>query len=108
SLNQIPDARISFNSQQNRGFRDIMLVLGSDDPAKLNATANQILQQMMGIPEVVAPRLIGDLPRPEVTIKPRLDLAANLGVTTGALSQAIRVATLGDIDQNSAKFSLSD
>jgi multidrug efflux pump subunit AcrB len=107
-LNQIPDARISFNSQQNRGFRDIMLVLGSDDPAKLNATANQILQQMMGIPEVVAPRLIGDLPRPEVTIKPRLDLAANLGVTTGALSQAIRVATLGDIDQNSAKFSLSD
>ncbi len=41
-------------------------------------------------------------------IKPRLDLAADLGVTTAALSETIRIATLGDIDQNTAKFSLSD
>jgi multidrug efflux pump subunit AcrB len=41
-------------------------------------------------------------------IKPRFDLAADLGVTTQALSQTIRIATLGDIDQNVAKFSLSD
>ena len=34
--------------------------------------------------------------------------AATLGVTTAALSQTIRLATLGDIDQNSARFSLSD
>src|SRR3546814_20212332 len=37
-----------------------------------------------------------------------MDLAAGLGVTTQALSQTIRIATLGDIDQNAAKFSLSD
>ena len=30
------------------------------------------------------------------------------GVTTAALSQTIRIATQGEIDQNSAKFSLSD
>ncbi|HEX7656289.1 MAG TPA: efflux RND transporter permease subunit, partial [Sphingomonas sp.] len=41
-------------------------------------------------------------------IKPRMDLAANLGVTTEALSSAIRIATIGDIEQNSARFSLSD
>jgi multidrug efflux pump subunit AcrB len=41
-------------------------------------------------------------------IKPRFDLAADLGVTTTALSQTIRIATLGDIAQNSAKFSLAD
>ena len=34
-----------------------------------------------------------------------LDLAAELGVTTASLSQAIRVATIGEIDQNAAKFS---
>ena len=45
---------------------------------------------------------------PEIVIKPRFDLAADLGVTTAALSQTIRIATLGDIEQNSAKFSLSD
>jgi multidrug efflux pump subunit AcrB len=56
----------------------------------------------------VAPRIAGDLNRPEIVIRPRLDLAASLGVTTAALSNAIRIATLGDIDQNSAKFSLSD
>ena len=33
---------------------------------------------------------------------------ADLGVTTAALSQAIRVATQGEIDQASARFSLSD
>ena len=48
------------------------------------------------------------MPRPEIVIKPRLDLAADMGVTTAALSQTIRIATLGDIDQNVAKFSLSD
>ena len=37
-----------------------------------------------------------------------MDLAASMGVTTAAMSNAIRIATLGDIDQNSAKFSLSD
>src|SRR3546814_16640553 len=33
---------------------------------------------------------------------------SDLGFTTAALSQTIRIATIGDIDQNSAKFSLSD
>ncbi len=46
--------------------------------------------------------------RPEIRIKPRFDLAADLGVSTQALAQTIRVATIGDIDQNSARFSLSD
>ena len=63
---------------------------------------------MRDLPELRAPRVSGDMQRPEITIKPRFDLAADLGVTTAALSQTIRIATLGDIDQNSAKFSLSD
>ncbi len=61
-----------------------------------------------GLPELRAPRVQGDLVRPEIIIKPRFDLAADLGVTTTALSQTIRIATLGDIAQNSAKFSLAD
>jgi multidrug efflux pump subunit AcrB len=107
-LNQVPDVRASFRSQFNRGARDVMLVLGGDNPESLNAAANAVLEQAGGMKEIVAPRIASDMPRPEITIKPRLDLAAQLGVTTSALSQAIRVATLGDIDQNSARFSLSD
>src|SRR3546814_14573017 len=87
-------------------FRSIML--GSDDPELLEKTAHQLVQEMEGIKEIRAPRLNDDLQRPEILIRPHMDLAADLGVTTAALSQTIRIATIGDIDQNSAKFSLSD
>jgi multidrug efflux pump subunit AcrB len=111
-LAAIADARVSFQSQGGGGpggdSRDIMLYLGGDDPVKLNAVANQIANEMATIPGLRAPRVGGSLPQPEITIKPRLDLAADLGVTTAALSQTIRIATLGEIEQNAAKFSLSD
>jgi multidrug efflux pump subunit AcrB len=109
ALSEIPDAQVNFQSQTGGGGgRDITLFLGSDNPELLFATANKIRDEMMTLPELRAPRVQGDLARPEITIKPRFDLAANLGVTTAALSQTIRIATLGDIAQNSAKFSLAD
>ncbi|MEO7277838.1 MAG: efflux RND transporter permease subunit [Sphingomicrobium sp.] len=111
-MSAIADARVSFQSQGGGGpggdSRDIMLFLGGNDPAQLNQVANQIAKEMATIPELRAPRVGGDLPQPEITIRPRFELAADLGVTTAALSQTIRIATLGDIEQNSAKFSLSD
>lgn len=111
-LSAIPDARVNFQSQggggPGGGGRDIVLYLGSDDPELLNQTANKIADEMTTLKELVAPRAMGDNVRPEIVIKPRFDLAADLGVTTAALSQTIRIATLGDIAQNSAKFSLSD
>jgi multidrug efflux pump subunit AcrB len=111
-LAAIPDARVSFRAQDTGGppgtGRDISITLGSDDPKILNETASKLVEEMRGLPELVAPRLAGDLQRPEITIKPRAELAASLGVTTAALSQTIRIATIGDIDQNSPKFSLSD
>jgi multidrug efflux pump subunit AcrB len=106
---QVADARVNFQSQSGGGFgRDIIIMFGSDDPVKLEETANRLVTEMAGIHLIRAPRVAGDMNRPEIIIKPRFDLAASMGVTTAALSQTIRVATIGDIDQNSAKFSLSD
>ena len=111
-LAAIADAQVSFMSQGGGGPgsvpRDIMLYLGSDNPVLLEQTANKIAEEMEKLPQLRAPRVAGDLERPEIIIKPRFDLAADLGVTTAALSQTIRIATLGDIEQNSAKFSLAD
>lgn len=109
-LAEIPDARVSFRSQFGWGGsgRDMTIVLGGDDPALLQTTAQKIVDEMATLPTLQSPRVSGDLQRPEIVIRPRLDLAANLGVTTASLSNAIRIATLGDIDQNSARFSLSD
>lgn len=109
-LRAIPDARVNFRSQFGWGSsgRDLTITLGGEDPELLNQTALTLVKQMEGLKSAVAPRVSGDLQRPEIVIAPRLDLAADLGVTTAALSNAIRVATLGDIEQNSARFSLSD
>jgi len=112
TLSDIPDARVSFQSQQGGGpdadSRDIMVYLGGEDPAQLTAVANKIAKEMETVPGLRAPRVGSNLAQPEVVIKPHFDLAADLGVTTASLSQTIRIATLGEIEQNSAKFTLSD
>lgn len=109
-LASIPDARVGFASQNGGGpgGRDISITLTGTDPVLLERTARKVVDEMRGVKEIRQPRIEGDLNRPEITIKPRLDLAAELGVTTAALSETIRIATLGDIDQNVAKFSLAD
>ena len=108
---KIPDARVTFTSQSGGGGgtgRDISIMLAGSNPEVLTETAQTLVDQMRGVKGVVAPRIDADLQRPELVITPRLDLAAQLGVTTSALSQAIRIATIGEIDQLAAKFSLSD
>ena len=110
-LTKIADARVTFQANGPGGGgsgRDVSVMLSGSDPASLDATAATLVEQMKGLSELRAPRIAADLQRPELLVTPRTDLAAQLGVTTVALSQTIRIATLGDIDQNSAKFSLSD
>jgi multidrug efflux pump subunit AcrB len=63
---------------------------------------------MRTLKELRDPRINGDMARPELVIHPRLDLAAQLGVTVASISDTVRVATLGEIAQNEAKFSLAD
>ncbi|MDQ3140394.1 MAG: efflux RND transporter permease subunit, partial [Pseudomonadota bacterium] len=108
-LREISDARVFFRN--NNGFggsRAVSIMLAGSNPELLEKTAAKLVDEMNGLPEIRAARIEGDLRRPEIMITPRFDLAADLGVTTNALSQTIRIATQGDIDQNSAKFSLAD
>ena len=112
-LQKVADARVSFMNQNGGGpgggsGRAISVMLSGSDPDLLQKTAQTLVEQMSQLKQVVAPRISSDLRRPEIVITPHLDLAASLGVTTQELSQVIRIATQGEIDQNSAKFSLSD
>jgi len=112
-LTKIADARVTFQANGPGGDRgagsgrDISVMLSGSDPKILDKTAATLVEQMKDLPELRAPRISADLQRPELIIQPRNDIASQLGVSTVALSQTIRIATLGDIDQNSAKFSLS-
>jgi len=111
-LAQYPDARVRFRAQRGPGGsdsgRDLSIMLAGSNPVLLNETASQLVEEMKGLDLIIAPRITADLSRPELIVRPRPDLAAELGVTTAALSQAIRIATMGEIEQNVAKFSLSD
>ncbi|HCB79133.1 MAG TPA: hypothetical protein DEP68_10235, partial [Erythrobacter sp.] len=75
--------------------RDMTVMLAGSDPELLNETAAKLVEQMKGIDMLVAPRISADINRPELIITPRENIAAELGVTTVALSQTIRIATMG-------------
>ncbi len=90
------------------GGRDVTLFLVGDDPALTERTGHKLLEEMRGLKEIRSPRINGDMPRPEIVVHPRLDLAAQLGVSVQSISETIRIATLGDLPQNGAKFALSD
>ncbi len=108
-LNQIPDGRLNFqNFGGGGGGRDVTFFLVGDDPALTERTGRQMLEEMRGLKEIRSPRINGDMPRPEIVVHPRLDLAAQLGVSVQSISETIRIATLGDLPQNGAKFALSD
>ncbi|NBW89811.1 MAG: efflux RND transporter permease subunit, partial [Gammaproteobacteria bacterium] len=105
----VPDARISFaNNDAGGGGRPVTLYLTGEDTDQLMAAANRAVEAMRKLPQLRDARISGDLQRPEVLVKPRLDQAAELGVSVAAISQTIRIATLGDLPQNAAKFSLTD
>jgi multidrug efflux pump subunit AcrB len=110
---KIADARVAFREMMDGGAsgtgRDLSIMLTGSDSQVLNDTAAKLVEQMRELDHLMlAPRVSADMRRPEIVIRPRLDLAAQLGVSTAALSQAIRIATIGEIDQNAAKFSLND
>jgi hydrophobe/amphiphile efflux-1 (HAE1) family protein len=105
-LKAIPDAQLHF--QRNGNGRDVNIYITGDDSQLTYATARKVVEEMSTLPFIRDARINNDLPRPEILIHPHLDLASQLGVTVESISETIRIATIGDLDQNSAKFSLAD
>ncbi|MDO8296545.1 MAG: efflux RND transporter permease subunit [Caulobacter sp.] len=107
----VPGARIGVPSQLGGGPTDgsvYSFSILSDDGAKLEAAARAIESQMRGVKGLANVVNTAAIARPEILITPRPDEAARLGVSAGVLSQAIRVATIGDIDQLLPKYNLGD
>ena len=97
-----PDVRYWF--LKDNGQRDLSLIIAGPDIDVINDTANQLASEMRSIPIIENPMSTAELDRPELRVVPKRQVAADLGVSTELLSAAIRVATLGDIDANLAKF----
>ncbi len=107
-LRVIPDARLTFQSQSDGGGRDLTLYVVGSNPQLVERTAHQAIEQMRTLKELRDPRINGDMARPELLVHPHFDEAAQLGVSVAAIGDAVRVATIGDLPQNDAKFALPD
>jgi multidrug efflux pump subunit AcrB len=101
-LDNIPDIRFWFLDDQ--GNRAISLTVLGADSNIVNNVASELATQMKRVPLVANVVSETALDRPELRVRPRLDLAARLGVSTESLSQTIRVATIGDVGPALAKY----
>ncbi|MGH8300506.1 MAG: efflux RND transporter permease subunit, partial [Steroidobacteraceae bacterium] len=108
-LKSVPDARMNFQTQNgDSDGHAITIDLTGEDLGLLSHTARRVMEQMRSLPGLIDVGSDDDLPQPEILIHPRFDLAARLGVTVANISDTIRIATLGDLVQNDAKFTLPD
>ncbi len=105
-LRVIPDIRFWFLN--DNGQRGVALVVSGLDHAAVERAAAEVSSQMKRVPLISNVVSTAALDRPEIRIDPDSDRAAQLGVTTEAIADAIRIATIGDIDANLAKYNAGD
>ncbi len=105
-LANLPDVR-AWVIKDNGQRAVSLLVTGANDTA-VSTTAPKIVSAMKRIPELNNVVANSALDRPEIRFIPRPEVAADLGVSTEALSEVIRIATIGDVDANLAKFNAGD
>lgn len=106
ALNQVEDIRFSFRSES--AARDVSIILVGSDPEQLAKAAHTLRSEMRGVGGIANVQINEPLPRPELLIQPRLNEAARTGVSPLAIGTAVRIATVGDIDANSARFNFGD
>jgi hydrophobe/amphiphile efflux-1 (HAE1) family protein len=101
-----PDIRFwTLNDNGQRGMQ--LIVSGTDQDAVIDAAA-RLERETRTIPTLVNVISTAPLNRPEIRIRPKPDLAAELGVSTDVIAETMRVGTIGDIGANLAKFDAGD
>ncbi|MCR0985147.1 efflux RND transporter permease subunit [Roseomonas populi] len=107
ALERIPGARFRFGADGQSGAK-LSVTLVSDDAVALEGAVRDLERQVRTIPQLASARSTASLSRPELQIVPDEARAAELGVSPTAIATTARIATTGDVDQNLARFNLSD
>jgi multidrug efflux pump subunit AcrB len=105
-LSSIPDVR--WAKITDRGGREIEFNMLSNDPKALDEAVGRLEVALRSEPILRSPSAQGGLDRPEIKIKPKTDEAARLGITAQQISEAVRVAMIGDFGPALAKFNAGD
>ena len=85
-----------------------VLVLTSEDPLALSAAARAVEKDLRTVPGLGSVASSASLIRPEIAVRPDFARAADLGVTSSAIGETLRIATLGDYDVALPKLNLSE
>lgn len=101
-------ADLRFSVRGETATRELSLILVGDDPDTLSYTAHALRQQMREVPGIANVLVNEPLQRPELRIEPRMDEAARVSVSPLTIGTTLRIATVGDIDANSARYNFAD
>ena len=84
-----------------------ILVLTGEDPQALGEAARAVEKDLRTIPGLGSVASTASLIRPEIAVRPDFARAADMGVTSSAIADTLRVATAGDYDVALPKLNLS-
>lgn len=93
ALQEVAGARFSVGGEMGE---QLELILASDDPQALYATASGLERELRSLAGLSNIRSTASLERPELVVRPDPARAAERGVNTTDISETIRIATTGD------------
>lgn len=105
ALEKLPGARTKVGL--GASGEKYVLVLSGDDPQALNTAARNVERDLRTISGLGSIASSAALVRPEIAVRPDFARAADLGVTTAALAETLRIATIGDYDWSLSKLNLA-
>ena len=106
ALSVLPGVRVKVG--MGGSGENYVLVLAGDDSRVLTHHAQEVVRELRTIPGIGAVTSTASLVRPELHVRTDFARAADLGVTSASIAEALRVATTGDYEQELAKLNLSE
>ena len=103
-LHQLAGARL--NVGLGGSGEKYVLVLTSEDGNALRQAANNVESELRTIKGLGNIASTAALVRTELIVRPNAAAAADLGVNTAAIGETLRIATVGDYEQNLPKLNL--
>lgn len=103
----IPGARTRFGALEGLSGT-LTLLLASNDAQALSTYSDRLAAAMRDLPVLYDVQSSAALARPELLVQPDPDRAAEQGVQVMSIARTAQLSTIGDQEQNQAKFDLAD